>query len=576
MAGSNGSQNGNGSANGNGAAPAVHIPKPGAKQDVRQDLIRDPYTVIPHVSTYSGIYNATNKDYYIYWDEALRNSQSNTLAMRRDGYVHELIRHRQLPVVSLPHHIEVDDPEHPDQIAIAETIHKIFSAIPNLQTMMLILMEAVFYGRYGVQVQMSPSRVGGNLYNSINKFTPINGDKFRYKWDGTPGIAIYSGAQQKNSIVQDSNAFLVKYSDYIETSMLGPALFLKNQFLRDRFVIHNFEPFDTDYLFEIEESQSVFGLGLRSRLYWTWNLRVEVLSWIMDALQRVGANGLLYAFYQSGNPNAEAATLNSLRNLVKDNISAFPMPPNNNDSLKDVIQNIPPSQVGYDIMLQLIQYLDGIMRRAFLGQDLSSESKPTGLGNGVADLQGDVRQDNIQYDANALAETLTSQPLATIARYNKWRYEGKVIEGWDLPFSMRLKFDMDKDDSAERLEAAKALWEMGVSLDEDDVRKAGGFSPPKKKATVLVNHQLEAQKQQNEAGTPQFNELNKSMKGLVGEGKKAQGMGLMGSKPTPGLGGKARFSIKTDGSSRLGYQSDEAKARFAKALAEFYREKVAS
>lgn len=546
MANQNGFMNGNGNNSagpGDGSlGPAVHIPKKGARQDIKQDIIRDPYTVIPHIATYSGVYNSTNKDYFIYWDEALRNSSQNTLAMRRDGYVHELIRHRQLPVVSLPFHIEIDDPDHPDQTSIAETVQKIFSDIPNLQTMMLVLMEAVFYGRYGCQVQFGPRRVSGNTWNSINRFIPINGDKFRMRWDGTPGISIYSGSNQKNSIVGDSNSFLRKYSDFIHTTMLGPALFLEDQFLRDRFVIHNFEPFDTDYLFEIDESQSIFGLGLRSRLYWTWNLRIEVLSWIMDALQRVGANGLLYGFYQSGNLPARNEVLNSLRQLSKDNIGVFPLPPGNKDQLKDVIQRIEPSAVGYDIMLQLIQYLDGIMRRAFLGQDLSSESKPTGIGGGAADLHADVRQDIIQYDANALSETLTSQPLASIVRYNKWKYEGKELHGSDLPFSLKLKFDLDREDSPERLQAAQALFNMGVPLDTDDVRKAGGFSPPKKKSTVLINHQLEQQKQMNEAGQPQFNELNKSMKGLVGAGKQAQSMGMMGGGKPGGMPSKSRFS----------------------------------
>src|SRR5208282_1172403 len=153
---------------------------------------------------------------------------------------------------------------------------------------------------------------------------------------------------------------------------------------------------------------------------------------------------------------------------------------------------------------------------------------------------------------------------STIVRYNKWRYEGEVYNGWDLPFSCRLKFDLDTEDGPERLQAAQALYEMGIPLDMDDVREVGGFSPPKKKATALINHQLEQQKQQNEAGQPQFNELNKSMKGLVGEGKKQQQMGMMGGQNK--LGQKSRFFKQSWASPRV----DQRRERFGKALADFY------
>lgn len=553
MDGENGSQNG--SANGDAkGSPSVHIPKPGAKQNLPQNLIRDPFFVAPHVSTYAGQYNVVNKSYYIYWDEALRNSQANTLAFRRDGLVQELIRHRQMPVISLPHHIEVDDPEHPDQISISETIHKIFSNIPRLKSMMTYLSEATFYGRYGAQIQLGPRRVAGNTWNSIVRHIPINGDKFRYKWDGTPGISIYEGAQSKDSILGESNAYLIKYAKDVEQTMLGPALFLREQFLRDRFVIHNFEPFDTDYLFEIDESQSVFGLGLRSRLYWTWNLRTEILSWMVDALQRVGANGMIYGFAQSGNIQAQNEVLSALKQLVKDNLTVFPLPPGNKDQLKDMIQRIEPSAVGYDVMFQLVEHFEGIMRRAFLGQDLSSKSSPTGYGKGASDLQGEVRQDYIKYDSDNMAETLTEDVIDVIIRYNDWKYEGKKVKGPDLPFSMRLVFDIDKGDGPQRLEAAEKAFNMGVKLDEDDVLKAAGFSPPKKQSRILVNHGLEQQKQMNEAGQPQFNELNKHMKGLVDSGKQAQGMGMLGGNggiKSSGMGG-----TKPSGASRFARPKD--------------------
>jgi hypothetical protein len=189
-----------GSSNGfNGVSPAIKIPKPGAKQDLRQDVVKDPYVVIPHISTYAGKYNTVNENYYIYWDEALRNSQANTLSMRRDGYIEELLNHRRLPIISLPFHMESDDPEHPDQVSIGEMVQKIVANIPRLKNLMVSLMEAIFYGRYGAQIQLGPRKVGGNEWTSVVRNVALNGDKLRYDWDGTPGIAIYAGDRDPKS-----------------------------------------------------------------------------------------------------------------------------------------------------------------------------------------------------------------------------------------------------------------------------------------------------------------------------------------------------------------------------------------
>jgi hypothetical protein len=541
MAKKNGSPQ-NGAANGGGnTSPAVHVPKPGAKQDLKQNITRDKYTPIPHVDTFAGIYGSVNKNYYIYWDEALRNSQANTLAMRRDSFIEELINHRTLPIICTPFHIECDDPEHPDQMSISETVQKIVNDVPRLKVIMRQLLEAIFYGRYGAQIQLGARKVAGNTWTSVTRSIPVNGDKFRFKFDGTPGIAIYPPAAQgtSESDLVGQSGYLVKYKNFIEQTMLGPALFLKPQELRDRFVIHTYVGSDTDYLFEIDEAQAVFGLGLRSRHYWYWNLHTEIFSWIVDALQRIGASGLIYGFYPTGNFQAQQEVIRSLQMLAKDNIGAFPVPMSATGNLKDWLQRIEVSPVAYEIMERLLDRIEGIIRRAFLGQDLSSKSNSTGMGSGMADLHGDVRLDVKEFDCNMLAETLTEQLVSVIVRYNKWKYEGEELRGEDLPFGMRLKFDIDKGDGPARVETAGKLYEMGVPLDQDEVRKAGAFSPPKKKSSALINHALEQTKLQNEAGQPQFNQMNDHLKGILSTGKEAQSMGMTG---VPNNGnGKARF-----------------------------------
>lgn len=520
--------------------PSIHVNRKVPPQRLRQAPVVDNFPVLPQIQSYAGILNAINKTYYIYYDQSLLDSQANSLAMRRDGFIHEILRERQLPVVCLPWHIEVDDPDHPEQKAIGDTLGKIVGAVPKMKSMMLVLLEAVFYGKYAVQVQYGMKKVSGNLWNLPIGHLPVNGDKIRYRHDGTPGIALRSGIQDDKSEV--AFAFLNAYADSVMPSMLGQALFLDKEILRDRFIIHTFEPFDTDYLYELEGAMSAFGLGLRSRLYWTWNLRTEIFSWVMDALQRIGANGMLYAFYPEGNTSARNSVLQALQQLVKDNFTAFPVKTGEN-SYKDIIQRIEASPVGYDIMLNIVNYLDGIMRRAMLGQDLSAESKPTGIGNGATSLQADVRRDFIEYDATMLAETLDQDLVNPIKKYNKFLYEGREYYGNDLPFNCRLKFQLTRENVEAAIQAAGQLFGMGVDLDADDLRGKAGLSPPKNSTTAVVNYQLKQAAQQFAQGVPDYNKSAGHLKELVDQvgQKKAQGE-MMGPDGERERATRSRFS----------------------------------
>lgn len=64
-----------------------------------------------------------------------------------------------------------------------------------------------------------------------------------------------------------------------------------------------------------------------------------------------------------------------------------------------------------------------------LGQDLSSGSAPTGLGSGVADLHGRVRDDLTLMDETALAETLTTDMARAITGANAMPGRARIVVG---------------------------------------------------------------------------------------------------------------------------------------------------
>ena len=75
---------------------------------------------------------------------------------------------------------------------------------------------------------------------------------------------------------------------------------------------------------------------------------------------------------------------------------------------------------------------------------------------------------------------------------------------------------------------------MGVDLDKDDLRTKAGLSPPRKRGSALINHQIEAQAQQNEAGVPDFNKTAEHMKGVTDAARQNNAAMKAGGQPGNG------------------------------------------
>lgn len=428
---------------------------------------------LPHHLTFQSVWNWHLKYYYSYFDESQIDSLQNSLSMRRDGFVQELLWHRQLPTVSLPFSLEVDDPDDKGQAAVKKQLHKVISKIPYFQRLKLQLLEALFYGKSGVQILWGKKKIGPREYNTIVAHKPLNGDKITYSWDDTPGIFIY----------RNNNYFSEYQQQFIENRDRGPAYILRDPEVRNKFVIHEFQPSDADYQFESEKAAGVHGLGFRDRFYVIWNTRVQVLAWYLNAIQRVGANGMLFGYYPEGNWSARKTVIQAIKDLIDTNVAAFPRRMGDTTS---AIERIDPSMVGYEVMFQLLTHLENIMRRGWLGQTLSSVSDPTGIGSGASDLQGESKEDTILFDSSCLAETLDEQAVKRILENNRWEYNGKTYWGGDLPFEVRLTFQSDRRNVQALIQSAQALWQMGVPLDAEDLRDRAGLAAPRSKATALV------------------------------------------------------------------------------------------
>lgn len=464
-----------------GVAP---VPSPLPVQPVRDELWRDPLerrremlrrmVPVPHEQTFAAIYNYGLNIYRTYSDEATRRNWQDALAMKRSDFIHGLMRHRQLPVVGLPFHLESDNPRDEGQKQVVARLTQVINAIPHFQDLKLALSEAIWYGKAGVQYGVAPVQVDGRPATGIVTHEPINGDKIVYRFDAfgrTPGILIKTNWTPPRP--QDKQ--------YIKKADRGWALFLCDPFYRDRFIIHKFEPTDFDFLFEAEKAAGVHGTGLRDRIYWAWWLREELLSYAMDALQRLSTNGMLYYEYQSGNQADEEAGIAALKMLIRDSVAAVPIQGGQKTG-NDAIKHIEISPVGYDILLKFLNYLDDNIRRCILGQDATSGAAGEHRVSTAktAEAQESTFDSIKRFDATSLAEALTSQLLKRLIRLNYPK---------GLPFGVRLRFPIDRQDVGERAAGLKMAFDMGLELSKRQTYEALGASPPEDDADILKTQQ---------------------------------------------------------------------------------------
>lgn len=72
-----------------------------------------------------------------------------------------------------------------------------------------------------------------------------------------------------------------------------------------------------------------------------------------------------------------------------------------------------------DPFMAMVDWAERTQSKAIVGQTLSAESHGTGLGSGVANLQGEVRWDLTQADARQLAGTLTQHLIYPLLAINR-------------------------------------------------------------------------------------------------------------------------------------------------------------
>ncbi len=192
-----------------------------------------------------------------------------------------------------------------------------------------------------------------------------------------------------------------------------------------------------------------------------WYQKQETLAWLMEYLER-SAFGIEIWSYPAGNHEAYEQTKKAALERVGNgrNIVLVPRHPDS-DILSSDVKRIEPGMAGADILDRILrEYFGWQIKRYILGQILTSETASTGLGSGVATIHLDTYLQIVRYDATNLQETLTTDLVQPLLRYNWPQYA-------DIP--IRFVVETESPDVEGKLRGWKSAYEMGLKIRAQDV-----------------------------------------------------------------------------------------------------------
>lgn len=410
---------------------------------------------IPPERTFGAIATNLARTYLYNSDEARRRSWENSLAMRRDAYVMSLLRERMLPTAQCPWHLEPENGKDAKQQEAAKRLTDVINCTPYLTKFRLQLLEAVWYGKYANQVKWGTFNVNGAPAVGVLEHSPVNGDKLQRQYDGTWGV-------QVNPTFRPADAKVIQ-------GQIGGLLLLDRDFWRERFVIHQHELDDADF-YDWEVAGQINGVGLRSRVYWSWELRDEMLSWAVSFMEKVGTLGLMLFYYEEGNATQKRAAEQAARDVSHTSALAVPVR-KGGDKRTSGADLLPANPAGVEMLRVMIQdYFEAHIERLIVGQSMSAGAdEANGMGGtGRAMLAANTKYQILKFDADNEAETLTRDFVKPLMKFNRPHDR----------FRLRWVNDVVDPASKERMEDAKTMVGMGVPVKREDLYKLAGFSKP--------------------------------------------------------------------------------------------------
>lgn len=485
---------------------------------------------MPHIFSFVGRYGLIANS-YAHADESLIHNAANAEIMRNEPMIMECIEARMRCVALLNWHIQPVDNDvlrdaldktdsqetamairkalkkpKSDAEKIADKLTSILRHTPHFMKLRYSLMDAIWYGKTATCQTMGVRNIGGQRRIFVRKWEPRHGDKliFRYadeSYEYDPeqvGIRIGPTTHGHDDTWVDYAGFERKR---IDPTQHGLVYWFDGQ-QRRRMCIHRHIIEDGDFM-RPEKAGSIQGIGIRSRIYWTWWAYQECLKLLLEYVER-SALGIEIWKYPAHDPKAKERTEQAAANRGAPGRSVVlvPVPTGEYGDMYGV-QIVEPGLGGINELQNVLQEFFGHkIKRYILGQVLTSEAAATGMGSGVADAHLATFHDIVRFDGLNLEETITTDLLRPLQQWN--------FPGTDDIF-LRFVIDTESPDAQERIGSYQAAWSMGLKIRTEDMYDALGAAPPAEGEEYLSNPGMEGAMLANEAQRMQMAQMEAQM-----------------------------------------------------------------
>jgi phage gp29-like protein len=219
-------------------------------------------------------------------------------------------------------------------------------------------------------------------------------------------------------------------------------------------------------------------MGLHRVLVWPFLYKAYSVGDFAEFLETYGLPIVVAKYYNGASADEKASLMRAVTALGHDARAIMPA------DMQLEIQKVTADGSGTP-HLSMMGWADDAISKAILGQVLSASAKATGMGSGVANLHGEVREDIRNADAREIAGTITRDVIYALLAMNR---------GVDsLRRCSRMVFDTgDAEDLGTLATGIKALRDAGVKtipvawvhekgripMPKDGEATVGGDPPP--------------------------------------------------------------------------------------------------
>jgi phage gp29-like protein len=186
-------------------------------------------------------------------------------------------------------------------------------------------------------------------------------------------------------------------------------------------------------------------------LVWPFLYKSYAVGDLAEFLETYGLPIIVGKYYNGASPEEKASLMRAVTALGHDARAIMP------NEMAIEIEKV-TSAGDSATHLSMVDWAERAQSKAILGQVLSAEAKATGLGSGVANLQGEVRRDILKADARQIANTLTRDLIYPLVAFNLTGIDG-------LRRCPRFVFDLgEAEDLKLYAEALPALAQGGARI----------------------------------------------------------------------------------------------------------------